>query len=292
MATSGAAFWDFKGIDEYNDRKLMISTPYAVIFILISYLWFVLKFGPDYMKNRAPFNLRNLLVAYNAMQVLITFATFAAGTQLIWRYGLWHTPCMTDKSIEIRQKVIDGSHYYFLTKIIELIDTVFFVLRKKQRQVTFLHVYHHTLMVIATWLIAKYSRNDTIIFLGTINSLVHVVMYSYYGLSAFPHLTKYLWWKKYITIMQLVQFVMMFLHVVICHNISECQPAYYLLSSVCANTIFFMYLFGDFYIKSYNMKKYNTKALVNASKIISSNIGGKNGINYIINHHKLASKMN
>ena len=38
-----------------------------------------------------------------------------------------------------------------------------------------------------------------------INSAVHVLMYSYYGLSAFgPRFQKYLWWKKYITKIQLV----------------------------------------------------------------------------------------
>lgn len=37
-----------------------------------------------------------------------------------------------------------------------------------------------------------------------INSLVHVVMYTYYGMSAMPHLRKYLWWKKHLTQFQLV----------------------------------------------------------------------------------------
>ncbi len=36
------------------------------------------------------------------------------------------------------------------------------------------------------------------------NSWVHVVMYSYYGLSAIPSLRDKLWWKKYITRFQLV----------------------------------------------------------------------------------------
>jgi hypothetical protein len=40
-----------------------------------------------------------------------------------------------------------------------------------------------------------------------VNSFIHVVMYSYYGLSALgPHMQKYLWWKRYLTMMQLVSF--------------------------------------------------------------------------------------
>lgn len=39
---------------------------------------------------------------------------------------------------------------------------------------------------------------------GVLNSLIHVIMYSYYALSAVPALRKYLWWKRYLTQMQLV----------------------------------------------------------------------------------------
>lgn len=38
----------------------------------------------------------------------------------------------------------------------------------------------------------------------TLNCFVHVVMYSYYGLSAIPAVRPYLWWKKHITQLQLV----------------------------------------------------------------------------------------
>ena len=41
---------------------------------------------------------------------------------------------------------------------------------------------------------------------ATCNSFVHVVMYAYYGLSAIgPQMRPYLWWKRYITKLQLVR---------------------------------------------------------------------------------------
>ena len=41
--------------------------------------------------------------------------------------------------------------------------------------------------------------------IGLINSFVHVIMYLYYGLAAFgPSMSKYLWWKRYLTCLQLV----------------------------------------------------------------------------------------
>ena len=53
--------------------------------------------------------------------------------------------------------------------------------------------------------------------IGLINSLVHVVMYLYYGLAAFgPNMAKYLWWKRYLTSLQLVsmQYVSMYVFMV------------------------------------------------------------------------------
>ena len=43
-------------------------------------------------------------------------------------------------------------------------------------------------------------------FIGAINSFVHVIMYAYYGLAALgPHMHKYLWWKRYLTMLQMVR---------------------------------------------------------------------------------------
>ena len=42
--------------------------------------------------------------------------------------------------------------------------------------------------------------------LGLINSFVHIIMYTYYLLAALgPTVQKYLWWKKYITTLQMVR---------------------------------------------------------------------------------------
>lgn len=43
-------------------------------------------------------------------------------------------------------------------------------------------------------------------FIGVVNSFVHIIMYTYYLLAAMgPQYQKFLWWKKYITNMQMVK---------------------------------------------------------------------------------------
>jgi elongation of very long chain fatty acids protein 7 len=107
--------------------------------------------------------------------------------------------------IDMDLQILGGIWWYFAAKVTELLDTIFFVLRKKNSQVTFLHVYHHSIMMFGTWATLKYVPTQTLNFIGMLNSLVHVVMYTYYGLAAYgPRFEKYLRWKKYITKMQLV----------------------------------------------------------------------------------------
>lgn len=59
-------------------------------------------------------------------------------------------------------------YQYFIVKIIDMVDTVFFVLRKKQNQVSFLHVYHHTAMVLAGWIAVKWIPGGHLVFLGNV----------------------------------------------------------------------------------------------------------------------------
>jgi elongation of very long chain fatty acids protein 4 len=78
-----------------------------------------------------------------------------------------------------------------------------FVLRKKNSQVSFLHLYHHSTMFPLWWLGVKWCPGGQAYFSATINCFVHVVMYSYYFITTFEGYRD-VWWKKYITHMQLV----------------------------------------------------------------------------------------
>lgn len=87
---------------------------------------------------------------------------------------------------------------------------------------------------------------------GLLNSAVHVVMYAYYLLAALgPAYRKYLWWKKYMTWLQLAQFCYIFVHMTASLFLS-CQWNKVVVYAVMINAVVHILLFVDFYKKTYN----------------------------------------
>lgn len=64
--------WCFSFTDpRVNDWPLMDS-PFPTLFMVITYLYIVTYLGPKVMANRKPFKLNNVLVLYNAGQVIFS----------------------------------------------------------------------------------------------------------------------------------------------------------------------------------------------------------------------------
>lgn len=140
---------------------------------------------------------------------------------------------------------------------VELLDTVFFVLRKNQHQVTFLHVYHHSVMVLWAFYYLKYAFGEQGVVVGFMNSFVHIIMYSYYMVAAIgPHMKKYLWWKKYLTGLQLVQFCTMIVVLAIT-SIMDCNVPKHVTIILSFLVVSFLALFSQFYVRSYRRKPLN-----------------------------------
>lgn len=180
-----------------------------------------------------------------------------------------------------------GVYMYFMCKLIELLDTVFFVLRKKNRQITFLHLYHHSMMPIFCWIGVKFVAGGHGTLLGVINSFIHIIMYTYYMLSAFgPNIQKYLWWKKYLTILQIVQFIIIFLHnfQMLFTSCNFPKPLSFLLT---INTGLFIYMFGSFYVNNY--RKSNMRRELKTSGAINGAIN--NATNSVVNGNAISNEI-
>lgn len=240
--------------DEEVDNWFLMQHQWPVILILIAYLSFVLKIGPDYMKDKKPMNLKYIMLAYNLFQTLfnayIIAYIFSPGA-LTYLFQHSCTPLPREQNPYLWMQLNEAAWYYYISKIADLLDTVFFVLRKKHRHISFLHLYHHTVMVYFCWGYLRYFKGEQGVFQGALNALVHVVMYSYYFLAALgPEIQKYLWWKKYITTFQLVQFVLVCIYAVSL-VIFNCQMPRIITYNFVVQSIIFCILFGNFYYQTY-----------------------------------------
>lgn len=124
--------------------------------------------------------------------------------------------------------------YTYQVKLLELIETMFYILRNKPEQASVLHLYHHTFVIMFVWLGIKYFAGifheifiaikfDHIFIkipyhIGgmaglpiIVNSSVHILMYSYYYLASICNaetrkkITKF---KKALTMVQMVSILL------------------------------------------------------------------------------------
>ena len=153
------------------------------------------------MKLFPPLQLNCLLVVHNVLCCLLSCVSLC-----VLGVGLWETGSIIQLS-STSYYFTRGLHVYWLTKYYELLDTVFMLLRHKSRQMSFLHVFHHSTMPFLSEYAYRYAPWPPIAFGLWLNSLVHVVMYSYYALTAFFPLHDFTW-KKWITQLQIAQFVL------------------------------------------------------------------------------------
>ncbi|XP_047645372.1 elongation of very long chain fatty acids protein 1 isoform X2 [Phacochoerus africanus] len=236
----------------------LMGSPLLMTSILLSYVYFVLSLGPRLMANRKPFQLRGFMVVYNfslvALSLYIVYEFLMSGwlSTYTWRCD----PVDFSNSPEAL-RMVRVAWLFLFSKFIELMDTVIFILRKKDGQVTFLHVFHHSVLPWSWWWGVKIAPGGMGSFHAMINSSVHVVMYLYYGLSALgPVAQPYLWWKKHMTAIQLIQFVLVSLHVSQYYFVPACGYQYPLIIHLIwvYGTVFFV-LFSNFWYQAYTKGK-------------------------------------
>jgi len=146
------------------------------------------------------------------------------------------------------------TYFYFLNKVADLMDTVFFVLRKSFKQITVLHVYHHAFMAFGVPMTYYfYGPGGQYNTMGYLNSFVHVVMYAYYFVAAwYPQVKNKLWWKQYITKLQILQFVVLFAQAVLTMWLNPaCTFPKTLQFVQIAISTSMMVMFGNFYYQTY-----------------------------------------
>lgn len=218
------------------------------------------------MQNRQPFNLKYILIIYNLAQVYHNYWIIeqAVVEKTFWKY-LFTFGCaeVNDNEKEHYNVLINRAYWNATTnKILDLFDTVFFILSKKQNHVTFLHVQHHVCSVLILWIAGKYVTGQEFTMTLFCNMIVHMIMYFYYFLAALgPQYKKYLWWKKYITLIQMIQFVLIISYMIASMWFS-CGYNPIISMIIISNVALNLALFLNFYLKTYPTNLIEKKMMI------------------------------
>ncbi|EEC20298.1 elongation of very long chain fatty acids protein 4-like [Ixodes scapularis] len=239
----------------------IVLSPAFVFPLIFVYLYFVKIAGPRWMKTRDAFKIPTIIRMYNLGMVVLNARflylllkfTYAPGG----RYSLF-CQGITGKMDSQMAVLYKAGWWYVIVRYADFLDTVFFVLRKKFNQVSNLHVIHHILVVFNAWFWVLVAPEGQPALGLCINTFVHVIMYSYYFLSTFgPEVRQYLWWKRYLTTLQIWQFIVFIIHM--------CIPLFYdcgfpkkLVPFAVAQALLVLGMFLNFYYHSYIKPRQNS----------------------------------
>ncbi|XP_065557065.1 very long chain fatty acid elongase 4-like [Artemia franciscana] len=247
--------WSMSIADPRVESWFLMQSPWPTLAITLVYL-LVVSYGPKYMSARKPFSLKWVMVVYNlAMSVLNLYIGYELAVSSTARgYNYYCQPVNYSNNVyELR--IASALWWYYFSRLIEMSDSLIFILRKKTNQLSFLHIYHHSTMFLLWWIGIKWVAGGSAFLAAMINSFIHVFMYLYYGLSALgPWIKKYLWWKKYLTLLQLAQFSSA-MSLGIRAIVVGCDFPLWMQYALVVYMVSFLILFGDFYIKVYCRKK-------------------------------------
>ncbi|XP_044752823.1 elongation of very long chain fatty acids protein 6-like [Coccinella septempunctata] len=136
----------------------------------------------SFMKDRTPYRMKIPLVIWNvflaSFSIMGTVRTVPELVHTLTTRGIQSSIC--DKSFNTTDEVTRvWSFLFVLSKVLELFDTVFVVLRK--HPLILLHWYHHITTLVYCW----WTYTDMVStgrWFYVMNFFIHSLMYSYYAL--------------------------------------------------------------------------------------------------------------
>jgi len=177
------------------------------VFCVCAYLAVVFKM-PEMLEKREPMKMKGLTALWNLCLSVFSFVglfnTVPVLLSNLWEKGYRHTVCTDPNDWYMDGKSGLWVMLFIYSKIPELMDTVFLVLRK--RPVIFLHWFHHCTVLLYCWH-SYHNRIAPGLWFAAMNYSVHSVMYLYYFLSSVGWCRKLL--KKVAPLITTVQILQM-----------------------------------------------------------------------------------
>lgn len=243
-------------------RNWPLMNPFHVLAAIFAYFLVIYCLVRCMRRRDEPFGLKNVVILHNLG--LAGLSAYMFGTIALEAY---------ERGYKFYGNAVDTTPagdrmaglvwIFYVSKVWEFGDTVIMALKQNFRQISFLHLYHHSSIFLIWWIVIFYGPGGESYFSAALNSWIHVIMYSYYLWSIYvgkPPMGKngkpYITWrhpsfyKQFITSMQMTQFLSMFVQAICCVMYNSPYPRF-----LCWILFYYMLtmlvLFGNFCVQNY-----------------------------------------
>lgn len=246
----------------YNEGKFIMSLPTIVAANLAYFLTIFLLWRHFRREDVKSPNLKWVIFVYNG--ICVSLAAYVAGSMIYFKIlnpgkFMCNSKNPADWTLSEAKWQAHLVFWFNAQKYWEFLDTCFFVMRKSWRQVTFLGLYHHSSITVVSALFNWYSFTGDFYLPCILNCTVHVFMYSHYMLSTLGVKS---WWKPYLTIMQLTQFLLLAYQAIGSWiEGPDCGPPDFCKVTMMIYMFTMVLLFSNFFIKNYCNKRSDKKKI-------------------------------
>lgn len=271
-----SSYFGFSGLGPKEVREWpLVNNGYHILYLVLFYCGSVLVLTQIMKKREKPFELKNFSQFHNLCMVILALYMGVEYIRLAIRDGVKfaHNEVRSDDGFLEHARI---QYIFFLSKIPEWNDTFIMILKKNFRQVSVLHLWHHSSVFIFSFMAMRSIPGGDPWLAACINSWVHVIMYSYYFCAPLakeskpnPIVLMFIKMKKMITIGQLVQFFIVFSrdsYILFSYYYlkkpwcDKCGPVFMYWTDV-GYMLIMIALFMNFFVNSYSSDKKKIKNL-------------------------------
>jgi len=237
----------------------------SLVSALCSYVLIV--FSTQYwMKDRKRFDLYFVIVGHNLLLCALSIVMLFAVVYEVYQKWMQNGQSLELLFCDSEGKLSEGRqvawfYIFYLSKFYELLDTLIIVLKKNK--IIFLHIYHHIITIVLVFVMMNQAVAVQWLAI-TANCMVHIPMYFYYAMSTLGY---DIWWKKYITLFQITQFIVdvtsnllgFTFHFGFLGKGKQCSGPLWAWCFGQGVLLSFLFLFIHFWRRNYRMKPSNSQ---------------------------------
>jgi elongation of very long chain fatty acids protein 6 len=187
----------------------MYTSGYSIPLLAIFLYLLICYFGPIWMNNRPAFKPTTVFACWNFFLTLFScYGMIRTLPHVLYRLltlSFEQAICESIYTSFGGGAVGLASLVFVFSKILELFDTVFLILKKKK--LLFVHCYHHITVLLFCWN-SMITKSSIGIYFSAMNYTVHTIMYSYFSFHTIGWINPLSFPAWIITIIQVTQMIL------------------------------------------------------------------------------------